>query len=226
MKLLFMRKKLRKIFWAGLILMVLFCLFSIVVNSHIRSYSGNKIFSEKDSLPNTYTALVPGARVYSDSSLSLIVRDRVDKAIELYKSGKIKRILVSGDHGTQKYDEVNCMKKYLKDQGIPEEDIFTDHAGFDTYSSVVRAIKIFKVDSMIIVSQRFHLNRAVYIAQKKGLTAYGYEADKRTYSGMRSMKTREYLANVKAFFYVLFNMSPRFLGPEIPISGDSKKSYD
>jgi SanA protein len=221
-----MRKKIRKIFLAGLILFVLFCLFSIVVNLYIRSYSGKKIFSVQDSLPNVYTALVPGARVYSDSSLSLIVRDRVDKAIELYKSRKVKRILVSGDHGTKKYDEVNCMKKYLKDQGVPEEDIFTDHAGFDTYSSVVRASKVFKVDSMIIVSQRFHLSRALYIAKKKGLTAFGYEADKRTYRGMRSMKIREYLANVKAFFYVLFNISPRFLGPEITITGDSKKSYD
>ena len=201
-------------------------LFAVALNIYIGNYSKKFIYSDIKKIPFAYTALVPGSLVYGDSSLSLIVKDRVDKAIELYKAGKVKRILVSGDHGTKKYDEVNCMKKYLKEQGVPEEDIFTDHAGFDTYSSIIRAIKVFKATDIIVVTQKYHLNRALYIAHQKGLNAKGIIADKREYSGIRSFKIREYLANVKAFFYVLFNISPHFLGPEIPITGDSKLSYD
>jgi len=201
-------------------------LLALIINLYFQRVAKNYIYSDINKIPFAYTALIPGSLVYGDSSLSLIVRDRVDKAIELYKAGKIKRFLVSGDHGTKKYDEVNCMKRYLKEQGIPEEDIFLDHAGFDTYSSIVRAEKVFDVKDMIIVSQDYHLDRALYIANKKGLTAYGFVADKRKYPGMRIFQLREYLANVKAFFFVLFNLSPHFLGPEIPITGDSKLSYD
>ena len=114
----------------------------------------------------------------------------------------------------------------MKNKGIPEEDIFLDHAGFDTYSSVVRAEKVFKVKDMIIVSQEFHLPRAIYIARKKGQTAYGYISDNHKYPGMLNMKIRECLANVKAFFSIQFNINPYFLGPEIPITGASNKSYD
>jgi SanA protein len=226
MKSIFMHRFFRKLFKAALIIILLLAILIVAINIYVSNYSNDKIYTEIKDVPYAYTALVPGSLVYKDSSLSLIVKDRVDKAIELYKAGKVKRILVSGDHGREKYDEVNCMKKYLKEQDIPEEDIFTDHAGFDTYSSIVRANKVFKVDSMIIVSQEYHLRRALYIAGKKDLIVYGYVSDKRTYPGMRGFKIREYLANVKAFFYVLFNISPHFLGPEIPITGDSKKSYD
>jgi SanA protein len=221
-----MRKIIRKVFKTGILAAIVISILTIILNFYIHQYSREYIYSSIKDIPFAYTGLVPGSLVFSDSSLSPIVKDRVDKAIELYKACKIKRFLLSGDHGTKKYDEVNCMKKYMKDKGIPEEDIFLDHAGFDTYSSIVRADKVFKIKDMIIVSQEFHLSRALYIARKKGLTTYGFVADKQTYSGIRSMKMREYLANIKAFFSVLFNISPHFLGPEIPITGDSSKSYD
>jgi SanA protein len=221
-----MRKIFHRIIFTGLWFGVSMFLLALIINLYFQRVAKNYIYSDINKIPFAYTALIPGSLVYGDSSLSLIVRDRVDKAIELYKAGKIKRFLVSGDHGTKKYDEVNCMKRYLKEQGIPEEDIFLDHAGFDTYSSIVRAEKVFDVKDMIIVSQDYHLDRALYIANKKGLTAYGFVADKRKYPGMRIFQLREYLANVKAFFFVLFNLSPHFLGPEIPITGDSKLSYD
>jgi len=221
-----MRKIFHRIIFTGLWFGVSMFLFTLIINLYFHRVAKNYIYSDINKIPSAYTALIPGSLVYGDSSLSLIVRDRVDKAIELYKAGKIKRFLVSGDHGTKKYDEVNCMKRYLKEQGIPEKDIFLDHAGFDTYSSIVRAEKVFAVKNMIIVSQDYHLDRALYIANKKGFTAYGFVADKRKYPGMKSFKLREYLANVKAFFFVLFNLSPHFLGPEIPITGDSKLSYD
>ena len=215
-----------KILKIGLPVAIGIAILTVVLNFYINHYSLDYIYSTTKEVPSAYTALVPGSLVFSDSSLSTVVKDRVDKAIELYKAGRVKRFLLSGDHGTTKYDEVNCMKKYLKDNDIPEEDIFLDHAGFDTYSSIVRAIKVFKVKDMIIVSQAFHLPRALYIARKNGLTAYGYVADKHIYTGMKSIKIREFLANVKAFFSVLFNTNPHFLGPEIPITGDSSKSYD
>jgi SanA protein len=221
-----MQRIFHRIIFTGLWFGVSVFLFILIINLYFQQVAKNYIYSDINKIPSVYTALIPGSLVYGDSSLSLIVRDRVDKAIELYKAGKINRFLVSGDHGTKKYDEVNCMKRYLKEQGIPEEDIFLDHAGFDTYSSIVRAEKVFDVKDMIIVSQDYHLQRALYIAHKKGIIAYGFIADKRKYPGMRIFQLREYLANVKAFFFVLFNLSPRFLGPEIPISGDSKLSYD
>ena len=218
---------LRKRFKLFLLIVFLSIGFFISINLYINKSSEAYIYNDISKIPYAYTALVPGSLVYSDSSLSLIVRDRVDKAIELYQTGKVKRILLSGDHGRKNYDEVNCMKKYLLDKGIPEADIFTDHAGFDTYSSVVRADKVFCVKEMIIVSQKYHLSRALYIAHKKGFTSvYGFVADKRKYSGMRMFKIREYMANIKAFFYILVNKKPHFLGSKIPINGDSKKSYD
>lgn len=221
-----MGRIIRKIFKIGLWAAIGIALLTIILNIYIHHYSSGYIYKDIKNIPSAYTALVPGSLVYGDSSLSFIVKDRIDKAIELYKAGKVKRILVSGDHGTKRYDEVNCMKKFLKEQHIPEKDIFTDHADFDTYSSIIRAYKVFKASDLIIVSQEYHLFRALYIAHKKGLKANGIIADKRTYPGMRGFKIREYPANVKAFIYVLLNISPHFLGPVIPITGDSKKSYD
>lgn len=167
-----------------------------------------------------------GAKVYENGDLSGILKDRVDAAIELYENKKIKRFLLSGDHGRENYDEVNHMKKYLLNKGVPIEDIFLDHAGFDTYNSIYRAKKIFKVDSVIIISQAFHVKRAVYIAKYLDLQAQGYTADKHTYGIAKKMIIRESLANVKAFFELLFNREPKYLGAEIDIQGDSSKSFD
>jgi len=221
-----MRRIIRKVFKIGLVSALVIAILTVILNFYINHYSVSYIYSSVKEVPCCYTALVPGSLVYNDGSLSYIVKDRVDGAIELYKAGKVKRFLLSGDHGTKKYDEVNNMKKYMMTKGIPDTVIFLDHAGFDTYSSIVRAEKVFKVKDMIIVSQAFHLPRALYIAKQKGLTAYGYVADSHSYGVMRGLKVREYFANIKAFFSVLFNINPHFLGPEIPITGDSKKSYD
>lgn len=191
-------------------------------------YFGSKRYMSRDmaKIPACYVALVPGASVYASGQPSPILADRLDKAYELYKNNKVKRFLLSGDHGTRSYDEVNNMKAYLNKKGVPDSVIFTDHAGFDTYSSMVRARDIFKVDSLIIVTQAFHLRRAVYIARKQGLVAYGFESDMRKYPSITYLKIRESFANIKAFFEVLFNLKPRFEGEKIPIKGDSKKSYD
>ncbi len=179
-----------------------------------------------DGLPACYTGIVLGARVSAKGVPSDYLQDRLDLGIELYRSKKIRRFLLTGDHGRKTYDEVNNMKAYLINRGIPTTDIFLDHAGFDTYSSMVRAVKIFQVKKAIIVTQEFHLPRAVYIARSKGLEAYGIKADRRLYNGMKRLKVREILAKVKAFTEVTIHKKPKYLGDPIPITGDSKKSYD
>ena len=157
---------------------------------------------------------------------SNFLQDRLDMALQLYTQKKVKRLLLSGDHGTIGYDEVNNMRNYLLERGVDTRDIFLDHAGFDTYNSIVRAKDIFGVNEMIIVSQEFHLRRALFIAEKKGVNAYGIVADQSNYGSLRYLKNREKLACVKAFFEVLINKNPKFRGEKIPITGDSRKSYD
>ncbi len=216
----------KKIFKYSFIIAIIGLLFIFVLDYYIQKTTSKYIYSTSNNIPNCYTALVLGAKVYNDGSLSGILRDRVNTALELYKVGKIKRFLLSGDHGREDYDEVNQMKIYLQNKGVKEVDIFLDHAGFDTYNSAYRAKHIFLVNDVIIISQGFHIKRAVYIARKLGLDAYGIKADKRSYSIARKMVIREKLANVKAFFELLSNKKPTYLGEQISIKEDSKKSYD
>lgn len=173
-------------------------------------------------LPKSQTAIVLGARVLPDGTLSTVLRDRVDTAIALYKKGIVKTILVSGDNSSVEYNEVNITRIYLLQNGIPSEDIFLDHAGFDTYSTMYRAREVFLVKDAIIVTQTFHLARAIFIAQNLGINAYGISADKREYLFKNTL--RELLANVKAVIDVVLERVPKFLGEEIPITGDSSKS--
>lgn len=171
--------------------------------------------------------LVPGALVYGDERLSLVLQDRVDCAIKLYNAGKADRLLFSGDHGRTDYDEVNAMMDYAVSKGVPKKDIFLDHAGFSTYESMYRARDVFCVKSCIIVTQRFHVSRAVYIARALGLNAAGVNSDPRVYSNATSDAIRESFARVKDFFSVsIFLPAPKYLGDAIPIFGDSGLTHD
>jgi SanA protein len=175
-----------------------------------------------DNLDPAHTAIVLGAMVKENGTLSLPLKDRVDTAIALYRAGKVDRILVSGDDGTVNYNEVNPSRDYLLERGVPSSVIFLDHAGFDTYSSMYRARDIFLVDTAIIVTQSFHLPRAVFIARRLGLDAQGMTADKRDYHVRNYM--REVLADVKAVANLIFHRKPKYLGEEIPITGSPKES--
>ena len=171
--------------------------------------------------------LVPGALVYGNDRLSYVLQDRVDYAIQLYEAGKAKRLLFSGDHGQMDYDEVNAMKDYAVAQGVPEDDIFLDHAGFSTYESLYRARDVFEVKSVIIVTQQFHLSRAVYVARELGLGASGVNSNPRRYGNETKDALRESLARVKDFFYVnLLHPLPKYLGEAIPIWGSSAATHD
>lgn len=163
--------------------------------------------------------MVLGCGVRDDSPTPLLA-DRLQRGVEVYKAGASPKILMSGDHGQTDYDEVNVMKQYALDEGISEADIFMDHAGFSTYESMYRAKEIFGVDKMIIVTQKYHLSRAVFIANKLGIEAYGVASDYRTFGGQFGRDCREVLARVKDIFTVIIKPKPTFLGEAIPISGD------
>jgi SanA protein len=216
------RKLLKISFVACITLLVL----TFAINTHILSQTKNLIFTDIERVEEKQTVLVLGAYVNPDGSLSYILKDRVDSAYELYEKDKVSKFLLSGDHGQDEYDEVNHMRKYLLSKGVLAEDIFLDHAGFDTYNSVYRAKEIFEVESLIIVTQRFHLPRALYIAQSLGIDAIGFEADKRPYRDTKILNIREIPARIKAYANINFKIKPIYLGDQIPITGDSKLSWD
>ena len=197
----------------------------ILINNYITNISAQYIINNIEDVPNTDVVIILGAKV-SGNTLSHILLDRTETAIELYKAHKVNKILISGDHGQEDYDEVNAVKDYLLDSDIPSEDIFIDHAGFDTYDSMYRAQYIFGVNSVIISTQNFHLPRAIYIARELGIDAYGLPADKRPYGNEITNNIRESLARIKAWVDVTFNSKPKFLGEKIPITGNSQDSWD
>jgi len=217
---------LKRVIKYGFYLGILGFLFVMGLNFYIDKTTSKFIFNDVSKISKSYTGLVLGAKVYSDGNLSVILKDRVEAALELYNAKKINRFLLSGDHGRVNYDEVNSMKAFLIEKGVPTSDIFLDHAGFDTYNSIYRAKKIFKAEDIIIITQGFHVKRAVYIAQKLGLKVTGFTADKHKYGIAKRMYLREKVANFKAFLEIVVHRKPKYLGKTIPITGDSSKSYD
>lgn len=224
-------KKIIKSIWKRkIIIILLFGIFALFLtffaNLYITKTSADYISNELDEIPETQVALILGSRVYSSGVMSDVLIDRTIKGLELYERGKVSKILVSGDHGRAEYDEVNVVKDYLLENGVSEEDLFLDHAGFDTYDSIYRAKEIFEIESLIIVTQEFHLPRAVYIGNSLGIETYGYIADRQPYIAARWNSLRESLARVKALLNVTFHSEPKYLGEHIPITGDSRLSWD
>jgi SanA protein len=216
----------KRLFKIAFISILTFGILWLTINIYIRQSAKKYIYTSQEKIPPKYTCIVLGAHVGSDGTPSTVLADRLNAALELYQNKKVKRFLLSGDHGRIKYDEVNNMKLYLIERGVPLQDIFLDHAGFDTYSSVVRAKEVFQVKDAIIVTQEFHLSRALYIALKKGINVRGYIAPMNDTHPLKYLKFRESIACLKAFTEVLINRRPHFLGTKIPITGDSRLSYD
>lgn len=183
-------------------------------------YSGSKWIMEKSSVKNADAIIVLGAYVFPNGKVSDMLADRLDIGAELYFAKKAPKIIVSGDHGRASYDEVNNMRKYLQAKGIKREDIFMDHAGFDTYDSMYRARAIFQVNNAIVVTQTFHLKRALYIAHNLGINAYGVNSDNHAYPGILYNDLREVGSRCKALLQAgILHPRPRYLGKVIPISG-------
>jgi vancomycin permeability regulator SanA len=155
-----------------------------------------------------------------------MLEDRLRRGVALYEAGAAPKILMSGDHGTKYYNEVDAMKRYALEAGVPSADVFMDHAGFSTYESMSRALRVFEADKIIIVTQEYHLYRAIYGAKALGIEAYGVAADYRTYSGQLSRDIREVLARVKDFGMAIFQPDPTYLGEAIPINGDGALTHD
>ena len=181
---------------------------------------------EAEALQNVDCIVVFGCQVRSDGTPSHMLEDRLKRAVALYQRGTAPKLLMSGDHGTPTYDEVDAMKHYAVDAGVPSADVFMDHAGFSTYETIYRAKEIFGAKKIVLVTQRYHLYRAMYIAQAMGLEVYGVAADYREYSGQFVRDVREVLARVKDFGMTIFWPKPTYLGETIPISGNGELTHD
>lgn len=202
-------------------------IFIFVINVHIKSSTENKIISLDEAAKiNVDCIMVLGAGVRSDGSPSPMLEDRILESINIYNNGVANKILMSGDHSTKGYDEVNTMKLYAVEMGIPSEQIFMDHAGFSTYDSIYRAKAIFQADKIIIVTQKYHLYRALYIANALGIDAYGVASDPRQYVGQNMREMREKIARIKDFIKVKFKPYPTYLGETIPVSGNGDVTND
>lgn len=209
-----------------LLLLLVLAAGALAADQYVKFKGGNYIMARPQDCPGAQAAIVPGAFVSTDGRLCEMLTDRIETAVELYKNNTVKKIIVTGDHGRKDYDEVNSMRIHAEKLGVPTEDIFMDHAGFSTYDSMYRAKEIFQVDTAVIVTQAYHLPRAVYTARSLGLEAVGVEADKHVYAGVGYYALREIPARIKAFLAVNAHAKPVFLGEVIPVSGDGRVTHD
>lgn len=194
-------------------------IYALCVNSYIKNREKDKIFTV-DSVSGGYDCIIIlGCGVKDDGRPSDMLYDRIITGVELYKKGIAPRILMSGDHGRTDYDEVGTMKKYAVDMGVPEDAVFCDHAGFSTYESMVRANKVFGIENAVVVTQRYHLYRALFDAESFGIDAYGVSADVRRYLGQNNRNIREIIARNKDFLFCVFKPDPKYLGEKIDITG-------
>ena len=182
-----------------------------------------RIYNDENRVPTAQAAMVLGASIKSDGTLSPVLQERADKALALYRAKKVQKILVSGDNGSLAYDEVYPVGQYLERAGVPEIDIFLDYAGFDTYSSMYRAKHVFRVSSLVIVSQYFHLPRAVFIARSVGIEAWGIDAARGEVYAANTL--REVPATLKAVRDLVTSRLPQYLGGPFPITGDGRTTW-
>jgi SanA protein len=216
------------------ILRILLNLFALVVlgslaaNAWIILGARKYVYTDINTIPPRTAIMVLGSQTRG-RTLSAVLRDRVTGGIQLARAGKGSKLLLSGDHGQIYYDEVNAMRLYVLANApdIAEEAIFMDHAGFSTWDSMYRARDVFEVKDLLIVTQEFHISRAVAMARSLGIDAVGYAVDEGKFSGrtLQAWKTREYFARVKAFLSIVFKPKPKYLGEKIPISGDGRSTW-
>jgi vancomycin permeability regulator SanA len=194
-----------------------------IINLHVKAKTSDRVYVVSTVPRDDYdAALVLGCGVYNNEYPSPLLRERLDAAVELFHEGVVNKLIMSGDHGQDNYNEVAVMKQYAIDEGVPSEAIFMDHAGFSTYESVFRARDIFMADSVLIVSQEYHVYRALYVAEALGLEAYAVSADKTRLSGQTARDLREILARNKDFIFSIIKPEPTYLGEPISLdqSGD------
>lgn len=220
----FVRKTVRVL----LVLILAGCLVMFLVNLYMIRKEETYILTadQAGELEDVDCIMVLGCGVRPDGTPSGMLSDRLDQGIRLYDEHVSDKLLMSGDHGKVNYDEVNLMKQFAIDRAVPSENIFMDHAGFSTYESMYRARDIFQVKKIVIVTQRYHMYRALYVAQSMGMEAYGVASDPRTYGGQRMRDVRELLARPKDLIYTIVMPKPTYLGDSIPVSGDGNVTND
>jgi vancomycin permeability regulator SanA len=221
--------KLKKAISLLLLLALIFAQVPILINTYMYEFSSRYFLTvEEASKENFDCVLVLGAGVWGDGP-SHLLEERLNKGVEVYNTGCTNRILMTGDHGREEYDEVNVMKNFAIEKGAVAEEVFMDHAGFSTYESMYRAKEVFQVKKVVIVTQKYHLYRAVYNARKLGIDAYGVPADGqynfslpvRAYNNIR-----ESIARCKDFIWCIIKPEPTFLGEAIPISSSGVLTDD
>lgn len=217
--------RIKKLFRYGCMAALIGAVVLFGTDSYVKIKAGNFITSEADVVQSEKKAdaiLVLGAQVKPDGNPSLMLKERLNTGIQLYKEGAADRIIMSGDHRRDDYDEVNAMKSYAIDQGVPSECIFMDHAGFSTYDSMYRAKEIFQAKSLVVVTQEYHLYRALYDAMAFDLDVQGVPCDTAVYKGDTYRKSREVLARLKDVGFTLVKPEPALLGETISLtdSGD------
>lgn len=220
----------KKIIKIGIILLIVFMISiacMILINRYVKTSTQTQILTEGDytKLENIDCIIVLGAGIWGDKP-SPMLEDRLLEAIDLYNDKVSPKIIMSGDHGRKEYDEVNIMKNFAIEKGVPSEDIFMDHAGFSTYESIYRAKEVFEAKKVVIVTQKYHLYRALYIANQLGVEAYGVNSDPRRYVGEAYRELREILARNKDFFSCIIKPKPKYLGEAIPVSGSGDLTND
>lgn len=190
------------------------------INLLIKHQTDPLIYFNAQNVPKTKVAIIFGAGI-NNNKPGKYLKDRLDAGVKLYNNQKIDKILLSGDNGTDAHDELTVMKLYCYEHGVDTNKIYLDYAGFDSYSTLYRSKFIFKIDTAILVSQKYHLNRCVNIGNKLGIKSYGFAADQGTYQGFKYASFREYLAIVKSAIDLIIDRKPRFLGEPVNINGPS-----
>ena len=217
----------KKVIKVGIIIIIIIVLIILLINFYVKNSTKNQIIEKDDysTLKNIDCIIILGAGIWGDKP-SPMLEDRLKEGILLYNNEVSDKIIMSGDHGREEYDEVNTMKKYAIENGIPSENIFMDHAGFSSYESIYRAKEIFQANKVVIVTQKYHLYRSIYIAKKLGMEAYGVASNPRPYAGQWARETREIVARNKDFFKVLIKPQSTYLGETIPVSGNGNATND
>ena len=220
-------KKGKKIGISLLCLVLAGGILTAALNLYVVQKGKQRILSSEEAAElNADCILVLGCGLRADGSPSRMLQDRLDRGIELYQNAAAPKLLMSGDHGQEQYDEVNAMKKTAVEAGVPSSDVFMDHAGFSTYDSMYRAKEVFQAKRVIIVTQRYHLYRALYIAEQIGLEAWGVAAEDVAYAGQSGREVREILARIKDIGYCMIKPEPTYLGEAIPVTGNGDQTND
>lgn len=233
-----LRNFLIKLFLVALAIVLLIAMASVFINYNVKQNTEDdiayKVIGEVEIDATTRQELIEfeadcvlvlGAGIKDANTPSPMLRDRLDVGIELYKQGIAPKLLLTGDNGQLEHNEIHVMLNYVKDAGVPEEDIFCDHAGFSTYDSMYRASSIFDVQKAIVVTQEYHQYRALYIGKKLGLEVKGVSSDQKYYSGQAYRDFREFLARNKDFIKAFVKADPELGGEKIPISGSGVISH-